>query len=98
MYYAVDKYAIIDPAKLGKRMVMVVAKNFFGPDSKNFTVKIGISCSINTFTPDPSDMVDPVTRFSKVYQYKVGDPLLKIQFKDFLSDIICGQPITYSFK
>ena len=32
MYYAVDKYAIIDPAKLGKRMVMVVAKNTFGPD------------------------------------------------------------------
>lgn len=74
MYYAVDKYAIVDPAKLGKRMVRVVAQNSFGPDSKSFYVKIGISCSINTFTPDPSDMIDPVTRFSKEYQYKVGDP------------------------
>jgi hypothetical protein len=67
MFYVVEKYAIVDPAKVAKRMVMVLAQNTFGPYSKNFTVKIGISCSINTFTPDPSDMVDPVTRFSKVY-------------------------------
>lgn len=49
LFYAVDKAAIIDPAKLGKRMVRVVAQNTFGPDSKSFHVKIGISCSINTF-------------------------------------------------
>jgi len=49
LYYAVDKDAIIDPAKLGKRMVRVVAQNTFGPDSKSFHVKIGISCSIKTF-------------------------------------------------
>jgi hypothetical protein len=44
MYYAVDKYASIDPTKLGKRMVRVVAQNSYGLDSKSFHVKIGISC------------------------------------------------------
>ena len=98
MYYAVDKHAVSDPTKLGKRMVRVVAQNSFGFDSKSFHVKIGTSCLINTFEPDPTDIIDPLTRYSKQYHYKVGDPLLKIPFKDFLPDVICGQPITFRFQ
>jgi len=53
-------------------------------------VKIGITCEVATFKPDSRDLLDPVNRITKQYDYKIGDPLLTISFRNLTVDPICG--------
>jgi hypothetical protein len=85
-------------ALIGKYYVKVWGRNQYGPQTPlSFDVKVDIGCIVSTLSPDPSDMSDPVLRYTKDYYYKVGDPMLQIPFKKFLYDIDCGLPFMYSF-
>jgi hypothetical protein len=89
-FFTVEKAAISDPNLLGKRQVRIIGQNRFGASSTSFIVKIAVSCEIASFTPDLTDMVDPVNRMAKSYEYKIGDPMLKVNFKEFITDKNCG--------
>jgi hypothetical protein len=60
-----------------------------------------IICNPISLTPDPKDYVlyPPLNPFTAAEEtYSIGDPTLKIKFKEFVSAVDCKSPITYTYS